>query len=168
MKIVLETIKMKERFEVLFDDEDILTLFNHRWHVAKRSRNGMYAVARTSSGRGVYMHQLILPAPQGKMVDHINGNGLDNRKCNLRLCIKIENQRNQRPRFGKRFKGVAFNARLMSKPWSAKIRVGYKNIHIGYFPTEIEAAIAYNSAAKEHFKEFAWFNEIPKELSDAV
>jgi len=163
VKISLRSTKGAISGEVIFDDDDILLLFNYRWHIARRSRNVAYAMARDHGCKAVYMHQLILPAPKGMMVDHINGNGLDNRRCNLRLCVKVENQRNQRPRFGKRFKGVHFNTRLISKPWSASIRVKYKTLHLGYFATEIEAAKAYNAAAKKYFKQFAYFNEINEE-----
>ena len=101
------------------------------------------------------MHQLILKAPSGFCIDHINGNGLDNRKQNLRIATQSQNLANK-PFFKGKFKGVSFSKRnkILSKPWAVK--VGRK--HIGYFSTEEEAAMAYDKSAIEMYGEFAWLN----------
>ncbi len=93
-------------------------------------------------------------------VDHINGNRLDNRKCNLRLATRSQNLQNSRKRTGcsSRFKGV--NWLGQNKRWRARIKVFGKEIALGCFISELEAAEAYNKAAKEHFGDFAKLNEI--------
>lgn len=124
---------------------------------------GRYA-ARTSYETGekklILMHrQLLGAATWGEYVDHINGNTLDNRKTNLRKCSNAENVRNQRPVRARksRYKGVSLKGR---GTWVARITVQYKEIYIGSFVTEREAAIAYNEAAVKHFGQFANLNVI--------
>ena len=97
-------------------------------------------------------------APAGMQIDHINGNGLDNRKVNLRLCNSSQNQRNARKRKSgtSRFKGVDWHKE--SKKWRARICVNRKRIHIGRYKSEFEAAQAYDKKAIELFGEFASLN----------
>jgi hypothetical protein len=115
--------------------------------------------------RGKYhttlMHRLILGDPQGD-TDHANGNGLDNRRCNLRACSRSQNAKNQRPRNRpdktSHFKGVGWY-----KPygkWRAKIMVDYRTIHLGYFASEEDAARAYDEAARKYHGQFARLNGI--------
>ena len=106
------------------------------------------------------MHRLVINAQKGTMVDHINRNRLDNRKENLRLCTMQENRRNSAKKKGSAspFKGVM---RVTHRPaWRAFIKYDDKNHYLGYFKSEVEAAQAYNEAAKEHFGEFAVLNQI--------
>ena len=104
------------------------------------------------------MHRIILNAPKGTMVDHINGNGLDNRKENLRLCTTRENNANQKKNRNNSsgYKGVA-KASNCSK-WRAYIRVDGVQRHLGNHNTPEEAARAYDAAAKKHFGEYAHLN----------
>lgn len=165
----LTSIKGKESGDVLFDDDDVMLLFNYRWHLARRSKRCVYASSRINSGGdGIYMHQLIMRPPNGLVVDHINGNGLDNRRCNLRLATIALNLRNTPPLNGRKFKGVYYAKRgktPLKKSWAAKLHTAKKDLHLGYFKTEIEAARAYNKAAKEYFGDFAWLNPIDNEES---
>lgn len=160
MTFMLSSIKGKERAEVLFDDGDIMLLFNYRWHLARRTKRCLYAAGRTEKDQSIYMHQLILPAPKGLVVDHINGNGLDNRRCNLRLATIALNLRNTPPLNGRKYKGVSLDPRPLRKRWVANLNRGNGKSHLGRFETEIEAAKAYNEAAKAHFGDFAWLNPI--------
>jgi hypothetical protein len=100
------------------------------------------------------MHQLITGWP---LTDHINGNGLDNRRANLRPASAEENQRNQRKTHGtSRYKGVCwFKA---TKRWHAQIRTGGKRHHLGFYTEEVEAALAYDAAARNLFGDFAAVN----------
>jgi hypothetical protein len=95
------------------------------------------------------------------IVDHINGNGLDNRKENLRVVTVVENARNSRGKVRSRksqYKGVSFCIGRKS-PWRATIEAGgHGQKHLGYFSTEEEAARAYDQAAAEVFGEFAFLN----------
>jgi hypothetical protein len=105
------------------------------------------------------MHRLIIKAPDGLVVDHINYNGLDNRKANLRLATLKQNSRHvirtMNPGSSK-YKGVSWYTR--DKVWAVKIMVDGKTIRIGYFRNEIEAAKAYDKAAKKYHGEFAALN----------
>src|SRR5207253_3852593 len=95
----------------------------------------------------------ILQAPPSQEVDHRNGDGLDNRRENLRLVAHAQNCRNQRLRpHSSRFKGVTFNRELGR--WHAAIMVDYRRIHLGTFDSEEEAALAYDEASRELHGEY--------------
>jgi hypothetical protein len=99
-----------------------------------------------------------MQAPKGLVVDHIDHDGLNNRKSNLRIATAAENRRHCRKVKGgsSKYKGV-YRHKGANK-WSAKIGINGRCIFLGYFDNEIEAAKAYDKAAKEHHKEFAVFN----------
>src|SRR5690606_4820994 len=93
----------------------------------------------------------------GEILDHINHNTLDNRKSNLRPCKNKENIMNMRSRGGtSNFKGVYLDKR--NNKWISRIQINYKSIYIGSYNNEIEAAKAYDEAAKKYFKKFAYLN----------
>jgi len=146
----------------LVDDEDFEWLNQWKWSAGKR-RNTFYAF-RSVSIKGeqfhIYMHRLITEAPKGKETDHANGNGLDNRRRNLRVCTVRQNQYNQAKRKNSlsQYKGVSLNKRVKVKKWVAGITKNGKNIHLGYFKDEIDAAKAYDRKAKELCGEFAKLN----------
>ena len=97
--------------------------------------------------------------PEGLYVDHINHNGLDNRKVNLRLATHAENIRNaRRPKINKssKYRGVCYSKH--NKKWRATILVNHKKKHLGYFRDEKEAGKAYDKAAKLYYKDFAILN----------
>jgi hypothetical protein len=109
-------------------------------------------------GRGTKqtaLHRIIMQAPPGMLVDHINGDTFDNRRANLRICTSAENARNSRGKNGiSGFKGVyPANSR-----WSAVINVDGRQIYLGVFASKEKAARAYDRAAIEHHGEFARFN----------
>jgi hypothetical protein len=95
-------------------------------------------------------------------IDHINGNGLDCRRENMRVCTNAENRRNMRKTRGaSRFKGVAKCRTNANRIWHAYIWFNNRKINLGCYPTEEEAARAYNAAALQYHGEFACLNEIP-------
>jgi len=106
------------------------------------------------------MHREVLKVPDYLLVDHINHNGLDNRKANLRPATKTQNGRNRRKvniqRCRSRYKGPCWYGR--KKKWGVKIMVDGKSIFLGYFDDEIDAAKAYDTAAKKYFGDFASLN----------
>ena len=97
---------------------------------------------------------------KGYMIDHINGDLLDARKSNLRVCTSQQNAFNRKPNSNKKskFKGVSLKKGGVKKPWYGRITVNGKKIDLGYYATEKEAALAYDKAALEYFGEFAWRN----------
>jgi hypothetical protein len=153
-------IPLTRGYVAVVDASDYPALSQHKW-CALKSGHTVYAVRAVpkGSGRGmICMHRAILGLPLGRvpMVDHINGNGLDNRRANLRLASRSDNGANRR-KFAigaSRFKGVT----LKRGRWCAAIRRLGKAHHIGYYGTEEEAARAYDAAARERFGNFALLN----------
>lgn len=151
-------IELTQNKYAVVDDEDYDRLRGLKWHY----HSSGYAVHGGNHYRKIsktYMHRLIINAPKNMEVDHINGDGLDNRKENLRIVTKAENAMN-RSRSSKNnhsgFKGVSFYKRL--NKWQAYINKDRKFIFLGYFDAKIEAAKAYDTAAKQYFGEFAKLN----------
>ena len=92
------------------------------------------------------------------VVDHVNHDTLDNRKSNLRVCSNRENMMNQVQNGGSsKYKGVSFSKK--QRKYAAYISIDRRRRHLGTFETEEEAAIAYNTAAIEHYGEFAYLNQ---------
>jgi len=141
---------------VQVDDADYPAISVHSWALA-RKRDKLYAVARIN-GRGVYLHRLIMGAPMFRVVDHIDGDGLNNRRSNLRICTRSQNMGNSRAhrdRSGE-FKGVYYERD--SGRYVAQICCRHRRTKIGRFPTPLDAARAYDAAAREAFGEFAKTN----------
>ena len=160
----MKTIPLSRGYVALVDDEDYESLSQHKWYAIVGRGGRAYArrAIRISVGQQkiVPMHRVImgLTANDPRQVDHVNGNGLDNRRCNLRTCTNAENQHNQRPVRGgtSKYKGVSWH--IDSGLWRAYISINKKIRHIGTFKTEIEAARAYDNMAREFFGEFANLN----------
>lgn len=141
---------------ILVDDCDKWLLEEYNFHA------GRYASAQKWTNgvpQTLYLHRLIMNPPDGYQVDHINGNGLDNRRENLRLCTQSQNNFNCDSARGKsKFKGVSWEPK--TKKWSAYIQVNKKKRRLGMYASEEEAALAYNRAALEIAGEFAKLNEV--------
>lgn len=137
----------------LVDDEDFEMLMQSNWCV-----NDGYAF-NSHLGR---MHRFLLSAPDELMVDHRNGDRLDNRRSNLRPCTNSQNQANRRTaRGGSAFKGVTWQKRPSGRGmWKAVLVVNGVAMYLGTFRTDLEAAAAYNDAALKHFGEFAHLNDL--------
>lgn len=144
-------IPLTQGMVALIDARDEAQVRQFTW-IASKSANAFYARASMGSAiPGLQMHRFILDAPKGVQVDHLNGNTLDNRRCNIELVDGAENMRRwaQRaiPNKASRFTGVYWNRR--SKCWYVRIHHGGRNLHIGIYRDEIEAAIAYDDACED-------------------
>lgn len=155
-------LKLTQGRYALIDKKDFDLIKNTKWCVDHPTRRQCYAVA-TINCRNVRLHRVILGIVDHKdlHVDHINGNGLDNRRKNLRICNQSQNNMNQRVQKRKkssRFKGVTWD-KNRSK-WMAKIKMNGRHFNLGRFSVEEEAAMAYNKKAEVIFGEFARLNDV--------
>lgn len=143
-------------YVALVDDEDYdRVMAAGKWH-ARPDRKSTYArrtIGTNGRRRNVYLHSVLTGWP---LVDHANGNGLDNRRANLRPATNAENQRNRPVQANNTsgFKGVG----LHRGKWRAQIKLDGKRRHLGYFATPDEAGRAYDDAARELHGEFARLN----------
>jgi len=151
----------KGKFAIV-DDEDYEWLSKFKWQINTLDGDDRYAKTSiwnvmTKKTDSFYMHRMIVGANKRQQVDHINGDRLDNRRSNLRICLGKENQRNMGLRNGYSTKGVHYMKKRshLSAPWQAYITVDRKRKHLGYYETENDAQKAYNVAAIEYFGEFA-------------
>lgn len=139
----------------LVDDADYAFLMQWQW----RLNNKGYAVrSEVIAGKRVYvnMHRVILDAPRGRYVDHIDNNKLNNTRINLRLCTGSQNQANRRLHRNNTsgFKGVT----RRGDRWHARIEVNGKSIHLGYHDSAHQASLVYDHAARRYFGDFARLN----------
>ena len=155
-------VMLNKGFVAIIDSEDLELVSCYNWNVTKQ-RHKHYAHTVTEGRRILVMHRFLLRPDRGVLVDHINGDGLDNRRANLRLANYSQNAANRgKPQCGRstsRYKGVFFESSGTRKNrWRALIRVNGQRIHLGAYSEELEAAVAYDTAAKKHFGEFAKLN----------
>lgn len=147
----MREIKLTQNKYALVDDEDYEYLNKFTWSCSK-NKNTYYAV-REKLKKRIWIHRTIMSCPDGKFIDHINRNGLDNRKENLRVCTQSQNSHNSRIRKDNKsgIKGVYWHK--INKKWIARIGVNSKLKHLGVFSDKLEAKNAYNTAAKNYFAE---------------
>ena len=150
----------------IVDPEDYGRLAKFKWHVCK-SGHTFYARRKVAPKKNrktiICMHREIIKAPAGFVVDHINHNGLDNRKANLRPATWAQNIRHSkktRNKFRSNYKGLFHRGDGM---WRVLITVDGRRIYLGCFKDEIDAAKAYDTAAKKYFGEFANLNFSPSQ-----
>jgi hypothetical protein len=150
----------KGKFAIV-DPEDFDELNKFSWY-AMSGTHSFYAyrsVTILGRKKAIAMHHQIMPPPASFVIDHDNHEGLDNRKSNLRLATISQNNcnRRRRPDAGRsKYRGIDFDKRL--KKWRARIRFNNKRILLGYFDNEIDAAKAYDEAARKLHGEFAILN----------
>lgn len=140
---------------VQISDED-RSVLAHRWVVVRPDGKKRYATTNIK-GRTVYMHRLIMGAKKGQEVDHIDGDGLNNSRENLRIASRSQNCANRKsykPKSG--FRGVY--AQPYGQTWQVKISVNGRMIRGGNFSNPEDAALRYDELAREHFGEFATLN----------
>lgn len=161
----MKEIKLTHGKVALVDDEDFDYLNQWNWYAKKHERN-WYAyrnswLGEKSKRMSLMMHREILKITNSKThVDHINHDGLDNRRINIRACTRQQNAMNSAPS-GKysKYKGVTFC--INSKKFMAQLNTNGKKYLCKRCNSEIEAALAYNTVASLHFGEFAHLNVVP-------
>lgn len=160
--MLMAQIKLTQNKVAIVDDANFEWLNQWKWQYdlgyARRSVN----MGKFENGKQhithISMHRLIMDEPENMEIDHKNGDGLDNRRSNLRICTRAQNQQNRKIHKNKEFKGVNWHKRVGR--WAVAIRVNKKLIHIGYYSDRHVAAKAYDEAAKKHFGEFARTNNV--------
>lgn len=159
-------IPLTRGYYALVNSEDFELVSTYKWFADIRKNGKVYAAATVyvnGKKTSLRMHCLILgTAGSGhfRIGEHANGNGIDNRRTNLRPASQLENMRNRGPQSGRKFKGVTRQKRLTKRPWQARIHRNGITKHLGYFPTEEEAALAYNRYAEMSDQEFLRANEV--------
>lgn len=158
----MRKILLSHGFTTCVDDDDFNELIKFNWIVIKR-RYTSYAIRFTkieNKNTLIFMHRQIMKTPIGMETDHIDRDGLNNCKKNLRCCTKSENFGNRISyvNTSSKFKGVCYYPKF--KKFMAYIQIRNKQKYLGYFIDEKDAAIAYNNAALVAFGEFARLNTI--------
>lgn len=161
----MKTIPLSRGLVATVSDRDYRRVNQYKWCATKNSRNHTWYAHRAdrSSGRvrKIRLHRFILGAPRGLEVDHKDRDGLNNTRANLRLATGSQNKMNMNGWSKNGFKGVTLMPKRGRLPWRARIQCNKKVIHIGYYTSIKEAALAYNRAAKKYFGKFARLNVVP-------
>jgi hypothetical protein len=154
------TIQLPKGLNTLVD-ADIRRLANAlTWGVVHSKGERIYAIHQERRGgklTTIKLHQFVADPPNGLIVDHKNGDTLDNRRSNLRIATKSQNGCNARRVEGSsKYKGVSYSK--ATNKWVARITKDRRTIALGYFPSELSAADAYDAATVEHHGEFGRTN----------
>jgi hypothetical protein len=156
MKFLIHSKKYGDK-KVLIDDEDWEKVSKYKWHLSKQSQGLLYAqtfIYKNGKKIPLKLHRLIMNCPKNKEIDHIDGNGLNNQKSNLRICTHAENMKNSKKRKDNSsgFKGIHFIKQ--NKRWQARIQVNRKRMPLGCYKTPELAYQAYCKASKKYHGEF--------------
>lgn len=141
---------------IIIDSEDLNKVCTYQWHIEK-SRDNIYYGAASYKGKTLRIHRLILET--SLQVDHINHNGLDNRKCNLRECTNAENNRNKKHSGSlSGYTGIRYNQKTGS--YYVRIMVNKKEISLGAYKILSEALEARKAGEIKYFKDFRYNAEV--------
>lgn len=151
----MKILKTVEGFETVVDDDVYEWASKRKWRLSKHG----YVSYREGEKR-IMLHRLIAQTPEDYITDHINGNKLDNLRCNLRVVTNKQNVWNNgiRNDNSSGYRGVWYRKERCK--WQAEIKANGKKYSLGCYKTPEEAAIVYNKKAKELFGEYARLNEI--------
>ena len=159
-RIMTKEIQLTKGYVSLVDDESYSLVSSYKWYAQTNKSGIVYAVTfiRNASGKwdAVLMHRMLMDIRDSKVqVDHINGDGRDNRLANLRICTSAQNAMNRRTQKNSTsgVGGVSWHKR--DRKWQAHITVNRKKIYVGGFGTLEEAATARQAAAIQHYGQFA-------------
>ena len=169
----MKEIELTKGYKAKIDDEDFEYLSQFNWRV-KIGKHTKYAYRHKPCTQGSYiiMHREITNAPDGLVVDHLDGDGLNNQRSNLVVCsqsVNIQRSKYKNPNQSSKYRGVTKRVQTAKRKllghndpagYQAAITVNQRRIHLGTFKTEEEAAIAYNQAAINFFGHNAKLNII--------
>ena len=160
--LTMKEIILSQGKVALVDDEDYGLLNQFKWCAIKQHRTFYAAksVKRNGKWTSERMHRLFFDIPMGKEIDHIDHNGLNNQKSNLRLVTRQQNKQNASAWGSSKYLGVCVYKQEGCTYIAAHIQIDGKTKHLGLFKTEEDAALAYNRAAKEKYGEYANLNKI--------
>jgi hypothetical protein len=157
MELEDKIIKIKG-YEVIISSEDYDRVIQHKWHIRSNlKKGGAYFTSYAGNRRYLRLHDFIMNCPKGMCVDHINGNTLDNRRSNLRICTNHQNiiNRSKQCRNTSGYKGVSWHKH--NKKWQTTIQINGEKMYLGQYHDIEEAHKAYCEAAVKYFGEFARF-----------
>lgn len=167
--MIMKKIQLTQGKHTVVDEEDYDYLNSFKWYAWKNKKR-WYARRNKNVINGVHgaevMHRVIFGVTDPKtQVDHIDHDGLNNQKSNLRLCSNAQNTLNQLKSYKKgntsKYKGVHLKVyKCGTKRWVSQIMINGEKVHLGCYASEIEAALAYNNSAKKHHGDFACLNSI--------
>lgn len=149
----MKTIPLTRGCEAIVDDDDFEELSKYKWYAHTVGKPYTVYACRTTKINGkkktYWMHRVINKTPDHLLTDHINRNGLDNRKCNLRSVTHQENMVNStiHKKSTSKHRGVSWHS--IAKCWRSAISVNNKNVYLGLFKTELEAKAAYDKKRME-------------------
>ena len=147
---------LRAGFEAAIDVADLPLVEGKAWRLLTTPTGHAYAYTRVPGKQMLLMHRMFMQSLPGEMVDHVDGDGLNNRRANLRNCSASQNQANRaadrRSKLG--LKGVS--KKTNGNGYRAVISPGNKKIHLGYYATPEEAAAAYRGAARLLWGKFAY------------
>jgi hypothetical protein len=156
----MKKIKLTKSKFALVDNSDFEELNKYKWYCFKYG-NTYYAMRSSNRIKGkqtvIKMHRFLMNPLKGQQIDHVDGNGLNNQRKNLRICNHSENQRNKKIYKSNisGFKGVSWNKN--ANKWQSFIRVDSKRIHLGYFKSKLSAFETYCKASVEFHGKFSRF-----------
>lgn len=156
-RLDMKKIKLTQDKYALVDNDDFKALSKYKWFATKNV-NTFYAMRNSPTVNGKYkillMHRVIMQTPKGMHTDHIDHNGLNNQRKNLRVCTNSQNQMNSGKKSHNKsgFKGVSYYERY--KKWRAQIKVNKKRIFLGYYDTKELGSEAYIKACKKYHGEY--------------
>lgn len=152
----MKNISLTRGLFCIVDESDYEELCKFKWH--SLHAKGCFYAARKVKNKIILMHRQLIGAKKGEIVDHINGDKMDNRRCNLRVCNGSQNQMNRKLTHNSKsgFKGVTWFGR--DGKWRSYITHKRKFIHIGYFNSKEDAALSYDNMARQLFGAFAKLN----------
>lgn len=155
----MAVIALTQGYLAEVDDIDFERLNQWKWHAFRCASGHVYAARNSrpdASGRRthIFMHRDIMGTPVGYDTDHADGDGLNNRRANLRIATRSQNMWNRKPNTRGRsaYKGVSWHKQ--HRKWIAAIQVDRKRKHLGLFDNEHEAGIAYLAAARNLHPDF--------------